>query len=107
MRSIFDKTSHTIGELVLTVLEIDNERDARAFAEAYGEWIARTYPKESWQEVLRANIGWCFGEGMTQERVDMWVRVCGASHPIAGTKLDTTPDQAFAAGMEWAKRKAT
>ena len=90
---------HTIGALIGAVLQITTEADAQEFYHGYLAHqrqfkIANHTP----EQVVRMNIGWCFGEGMPPDQIAMWSRVCGASHPVFGTTLPT-PEAAFAAGV--------
>ena len=98
MNAIFQTDKHTIGEFISAVCRIDNEADAKQFAVEYLEWLKlHADGKHKPEDVLRANIGWCFGEGMSQERIEMWRKVCNASHPFFGTTLPSM-DQALAIG---------
>jgi hypothetical protein len=97
--------AHTIGDFIRAVLAIEEEADARRFFDGHVAWLEaqpeRTLPA---LDMARANVGWCFGEGMTPEHVAMWHRLTGSAHPVFGTSKPT-PEQAFAAGMS-ARRKA-
>ena len=106
MKHCFDKQDYTIGDLINEIMAIDNENDARTFFADYCAWLTTsptTKPYKS-EEVARANIGWCFGEGMKLERRNMWINVCAASHPVFGQTVPTF-DEALKAGMDWAKAK--
>ena len=85
---------YTIGDFVRAVLAIDNEDDAAEFYAGHVAHIQRTIDKGEWnssstaEEGAKSNIGWCFGEGMSDERRAMWVKVCGASAtPCSGQKF--------------------
>jgi hypothetical protein len=97
--------THTIGDFIRAVLTVEDEADARRFFDGYVAWLEsqpeRTLPA---LDVARANVGWCFGEGMTPERVAMWHRLTGSAHPVFGTSKPT-PEQAFAAGMNAAGKR--
>lgn len=89
-----------IGDLVGAIMAVDNADDARRFYAGYLEELQRrddlTRPAE---EIVRANIGWCFGEGMPSERIAMWVESTGSAHPIFGTMATPpTPEEALEAG---------
>jgi hypothetical protein len=97
----------TIGDFVCEVMAIDNEVTAQKFFEAEvalinaqilaGTWKSRC----SAEEGARANIGFCFGEGMASERVQMWIKVCDACHPWFGQAVpsgETAFRLGFAAG---------
>jgi hypothetical protein len=105
----------TIGEFIRTVLGITNESDASDFYEWYLDWVNRQIAAGDWKSDYSAergakeNIGWCFGEGMAPERIQMWIKVCGASHPIFGQSIPG-PKEAFDMGVAWgekAKREST
>jgi hypothetical protein len=100
-------------KLAEAVLSITNDEDAKRFYNGYLLWMEMmdalhperrdTQPRFSNQEIVQLNIGWVFGEGMQQDDVDMWSRVCNARHPAFGTKLPNSPDEAFRIGMELGK----
>jgi hypothetical protein len=98
------KDNRNIGEFIRAVLAIDNEEDAAEFYAGHITYIQRQIDKGEWKsdatpmQAVQSNIGWCFGEGMPAERVAMWSKVCGASHPVFGTKLPTAYE-AFKMGM--------
>lgn len=91
---------HFIGDFISAVMVIDNEADALEFYRGYIDYLEiqpdRTQPAKT---VADANIGWCFGEGMSEERKAMWSRCTTASHPIFG-RSNPTPEEAFAAGVK-------
>ena len=104
MNAIFEKDKHTIGEFVSAVLKIDNEKDAAEFAREYLQWLTERQGGFEPYDVMRSNIGWCFGEGMRQERIEMWNRVCNASHPLFGTTKPSV-EQALAMGLSLGAKK--
>jgi hypothetical protein len=91
------------------LLEIDHEQADRLFyvsnwpeelADAYIEWLeVQPDSKLPSKQVADANIGWCFGEGMSNEKMDMWKKCSTASHPIFGTTKPTIAE-ALEAGMK-------
>jgi hypothetical protein len=97
------------GQFIRRVLAVSNESDAKTLFDGEVSVIQGEIDAGRWahpQDAItaaRMNIGWCFGEGMSQERCAMWNRVCGASHPIFGSQKPT-PEQAVAAGFAEAKR---
>ena len=99
------KDNHTIGEFIHAVMAIDNEEDALEFYSGHVAYIQRQIDKGEWKsdatpmQAVQSNIGWCFGEGMSGERVSMWSKVCGASHPVFGTKAPTTGEEGLKLGM--------
>lgn len=94
---------HTIGELVNTVLKIDNATDAKSFYDWSVDWVQRQIDAGTWKSdynavnATRANIGWCYGEGMSKDRIAMWVEACNASHPVFGQVLPS-PQEAIDSG---------
>lgn len=98
-----DPDLHTIGDIVRATLTIKTEADARRFYEGQIDWLLKRFKekfkgnREEAAVVARSNIGWCFGEGMGQDRIDMWNRTTKAFHPGFGTQIPT-PAEAFAAG---------
>lgn len=103
----------SIGDLIATVLAVDDEEDARWYYAGYVAYLKRLPAERKSgryieEQVARMNIGWCFGEGMTDERIAMWRRVCGAYHPIFGAmEPGTRPsaEQAYDAGWRLAQMK--
>jgi hypothetical protein len=95
---------HIIGDLIRAVLEIDNPDNALKFYNGYLEYL-NDLPEEdksndyTMEQIAKANIGWCFGEGMAQNRIQMWNEVTLATHPFFGT-ITPTPHEAFKAGVE-------
>src|SRR5689334_18543821 len=104
MNEIFKREHHTIGEFVSAVCRIDNEADACQFADEYLAWLTEHRAGFEPINVMRSNIGWCFGEGMSQERIQMWSKVCEASHPFFGRSLPST-DEALQMGRNFARRE--
>jgi hypothetical protein len=103
--SLFDNDNHTIGELISTVLAIDNEKDATKFFQDFLMWAERDTNSSLYAplERVKADIGWCFGEGMSPERIAMWRKVCGAAHPIFGTEIPTA-EKAYQMGIKIGKK---
>ena len=98
------KDDFSTGALISAVMSIGDAEQATAFYEGYVEWTRdyqAAHPEVSQSpvtEVVRSNIGWCFGEGMDPQRVEMWVTVCDARHPFFGVTKPTA-DEAFEAGV--------
>lgn len=92
-----DETNrYTIGQFIRAVLAIDNPADALRFYRGEIEHHAKDEElckKYSPPDAAKSNIGWCYGEGMITEHVQMWCDVCGASHPVFGKQI---PDYAEA-----------
>jgi len=92
---------HNIGDFIRAVLKINDEDTARQFYEGEVDYL-NNQPDLSpigAEAVARANIGFCFGEGMNPEQIKMWNQVCEASHPWFGTKLPS-PEEAFEVGIK-------
>jgi hypothetical protein len=87
-------------------MAIDNEADALRFYDGCVAHLeAQPDRKDPADCVAKANIGWCFGEGMDSDRVAMWRKVCGASHPVFGPMTTKVlPEEAFAAGQQAAQK---
>lgn len=93
---------HTIGDFYAAVLGIDNADEARRFFDGYVAWMEalpedQRDPKRTATDVARINIGWVFGEGMPEERQQMWADAVNATHPVFGAGMPT-PEGAFLAG---------
>lgn len=88
---------YTIGHLIRAIMGIHNPETAKSFRNDYIENL-KSVPdldRRGPVYVADANIGWCFGEGMSESDRSMW-RTLGASHPIFGAmKSDPTAHEAF------------
>lgn len=104
------KELYTIGEFVSAVFSITNESDALEFYKGYLLYQQSHPDRESSnftdEQATKQNIGWCFGEGMDPEKIEMWIKVCGASHPVFGTTIPTTRE-AFEAGLQMGRGSLT
>jgi hypothetical protein len=87
----------TIGHFVRATMAISNPDDAARF---YRGCVANVQKqidmgkresKFTATEAAYSNIGWCFGEGMSDEKIAMWCSVCGASNPVFGKVMPTLP----------------
>ena len=101
---------HTIGEFIRAVMKVDNEADARSFYSGYLEYVRNAKPdpgdppcKLTPEQIVKSNIGWCFGEGMPDTKIAMWVKVCGASHPVFGACIPSQ-EEALDKGKELGKK---
>jgi hypothetical protein len=95
-----DHDTYTVGDTYDAIFSIDNEQDARAFYEGYVQHISEQPDlKDDPVYVVQSNIGWMFGEGMSDEMRAMWIRVCDASHPVFGQTMPTI-EQAFGMGQD-------
>jgi hypothetical protein len=99
----------TIGHLIQAVLKIDNPEDALRFYRGEVARIQAEIDTGTWESKCTAeqgaswNIGWCYGEGMSSERIQMWVDATNASHPVFGTIMPT-PEAAYTAGLAAGER---
>jgi hypothetical protein len=91
----------TIRHLGHSIMEIHKEEDAKEFLAGYLPWLeAQADLDTSALHVAQSNIGWFFGEGMSETDKAMWRNLIGASHPIFGAmKTNPTPQEAFDAGV--------
>lgn len=95
-----DFSTHTVADFIIAVTRVTSEEDARAFYEGYVAWLKdRPDLSAPAEAVARADIGWCFGEGMCNDSIAMWVRACGASHPVFGQTVPS-PEEAFRMGQQ-------
>lgn len=97
--------NHTIGDFIGAVFSIDNEEDAKAFYASYVDYLSGIpNPKHTPEEIANSNIGWCYGEGMTTEKIRMWNKATDARHPVLGS-MDPppTPEESFVAGIKYGR----
>ncbi len=98
---------HTIGQFIEAVMSISDPIEALLFYQGYLQWLETQDTSEHPVEyVAKVNIGWCFGEGMSPRRVEMWSKVCGAYHPVFGTTTNIDPKEAFEAGIKVAREES-
>lgn len=84
--NVFESEKMTVGEFVNAVCSIHDEELAKAFVERYTEYL-NAHPPENGartEDLIKFNVGWCFGEGMAPEDKAMWNKICGALHPVFG-----------------------
>ena len=97
----------TISDFMQAVLSIQGSMEALDFVHQEVARMKEEHPEEKDPlGVLRSNIGFCFGEGMSIPHRRMWAAVCGAEHPGFGpeyTNRDFTPEEAFQAGVRLAE----
>ena len=93
---------YTIGQLISAIMRMKTALEIKEFGVGYRAHLEALHTSESAapvDEILKQNIGWCFGEGMAPEIVRMWQEGVGAFHPFG---LDVkTPDEALEAGMKY------
>ena len=100
----------TIGDFIRAVMVIDNPDEARRFYQGTIANIQQQIDSGKWESKVNAvqaansNIGWCFGEGMQDERVAMWRSVSDASHPVFGSSRPM-PEEALRAGLKAGREK--
>jgi len=95
---------HTKADFIGALMAIDDSTEALHFYLGYVDWLTETYPGHDAVATARANISWCFGEGLRSDAQTMWRVVCDAKHPVFGDTLDSTTD-AFQAGVRFAQWK--
>ncbi len=101
-----EKTNRvTVADIISATLSINDWTEASQFFASYAWWIAENYPGSNAAETARANIGWCFGEGMSPVQRRMWYIVADVRHPFFGT-MDPppSPEEAFQAGLDYGER---
>lgn len=95
----------TISDFIEQVLAVESIEKARRFLdETVSDLRARgsTDPEAD----ARANIGWCFGEGMRDERRAMWREHFGIVHPWLGPMVERpSPEEILRIGMEMGERQ--
>lgn len=85
------------------MLGVETIADARAFHRDYLAYLRATLlERDDHEAVARSNIGWCFGEGMGEERLKMWVEACDAAHPVFGQVIPS-PSEALRLGYEYGR----
>src|SRR4051812_10595757 len=97
---------HLVRDLIKAVLKIKNETDARDFFDGYMDHLKIVESSDRALSIARSNIGWCFGEGMSPDKITMWRRVCEAAHPALRFSPEGNPpsaDECLQAGMELVK----
>ena len=97
---------HTMGHVMDAVFRIRNPEDAARFYRGYVEYLKTKVdldPGGSAEQIAKSNIGFCFGEGMPSKLIAMWIKVCGATHPVFGTTLPT-PEEAFRLGQKMGEK---
>lgn len=100
----FEKS--TMGDVLNAITAIDNTLDAELFYHGYVETI-RLVNKSTEQEasrIAKENIGYCFGNGMEEERKRMWVKACGAYHPVFGFATPSS-QEALEVGMKEGRKR--
>lgn len=98
----------TIGQIYHDMLRIDNSEEAKLYFDNYVLWLDRypaLHPNDTSEKVAQSNLGWCFGEGMTEEQKWMWFRATGASHPVFGMHNPTAEEAFFMGIREGEKQK--
>lgn len=69
---LFEKSNYTIGDLYNAVFAIHDPVEANTFYDDYIDWAKahadeRYRSQEGAETLVRANIGWIFGEGVAQQ----------------------------------------
>lgn len=98
----------TIGAFVRSVMEIHEDTEAQEFLRGYREWLRHVGEDENpgipdgqaeFDLLIASNIGWCFGEGMSYEDRQRWIRLVDARHPYFGRSVPSV-QEAFEAGVK-------
>ena len=75
----------SVGALLYAVRGIHTREEAVALYEGYLEHLrglrGGAHDRHTAEEIALSNIGWCYGEDMKPEDVEMWKSACGAEHP--------------------------
>ena len=108
------KSGTTMGAVVEAVLSIHTAKEARLFFDGYVKDILNSKERSterfsdrlgSPEAIARSNIGWCFGEAMSDKDRRMWIKTCDAAHPAFGRKMPN-PREAFEIGKRMGRRMA-
>ena len=102
---------HTVGQLISAIMRMKTALEIKEFGDGYRAYLEalpiekRAAPVD---ELLKQNIGWCFGEGMAPEIVRMWQEGLGAFHPfdLAGKTQDEVLEAGMKYGAEMREREA-
>lgn len=84
------------------VLSIQNSEQAVKFFRGCVQFFLRKNPHlgvARIEQIVRSDIGYCFGEGMPPAMRKMWHSTTGAVHPYFGTS-DPDPLTAFVLGLK-------
>ena len=95
----------TIGDLMNAIWSVESEGEMRPFFDGYVVYLQGRDDCDNPEGVARSNIGWMFGEGMAQDRIELWVRTTQSSHPILGTMVRSfSPDELMQQGADAMRR---
>lgn len=86
---------------VSKIIEIGEEKRAKAFITAYTEDLAKKVPYRDAEQMAADNIGWLMGE-YGFEKMRKGLALFAAAHPIFGSADAATnvgPQEAFEAGL--------
>ncbi|MBU2051259.1 MAG: hypothetical protein KKH61_20120 [Gammaproteobacteria bacterium] len=101
---IIEEGVFSMGEFIRAVLSVNSPEDAKGFYQGYLEYLSKFHKtEEEVERVARSNIGWCFGEGMSTEKIKMWSET-GSNHPVFGLSIPTLKE-AFRAGIKLGGKK--
>ena len=84
--------------LVQAILGIQSRDEAERFLSGHLHWLQGRYPRtvEAAMSAAKANVSWCFEEGMKPAQMEMWKSLWVDPVLPASTK---TPEEAFRAAQ--------
>jgi hypothetical protein len=95
----------TMGDMMDAIWSVEDEEDMRPFFNSYVEYLKSRPDCDDPEGVARANIGWMFGEGMAQDRINMWTRATQSAHPVFGSMATRpSPEEALQQGIDASRR---
>ena len=105
-RTVMEPQKSDIWKAILRVKTTDV---AKRFYTGFIVWLGKMQEREkvksqmTAEAVAKDNIGWCYGEGMSPDQIRMWVEVCGAHHPVFGTKIPSA-EEAYKLGLKYVEK---
>lgn len=97
--------SHTIGDFISAVFSVETLDEAKEFYAGYLVYLKPLDRTESEENVAQSNIGWCFGEGMSDEKIALWKSaIAGIEHPIFGATMPSA-EEVYRLAQQAASRK--
>ncbi len=102
---LFNKSSHTAGDLFKAACTVKTPEDAETFMTEYVDYMREHAIEQSDRDnpegVCKSNVGYVLGYGADNSTVQLFNNV-GAVHPVFGENYPTG-DQAFEAGVKAAR----
>lgn len=87
------------GSIIKIICDIKDPLDMGLFFDRYVALLKHQGNTANAEGMAKANIGWCFGYGMDEQRMKLWNSITGATHPVFGV-TKPTPEEAMQAGMK-------